>query len=177
MATRYANKQEAEEAAHKLSHQPWMPLCSWKVIERDNGTAYVHGTMDPSIPEGEDRDRLDSLRHYLGGQFRVGSVGTPRSWHGRYGKAEVCVLMPWRDSPSPAAPRQRSRPQPPEMVPCREPELLEENVRLRKVIAHLMTNPLNQREATYWTSDIDGQTSTVEIVDESGDQTTIRITE
>ncbi|MEW2187746.1 hypothetical protein AB0900_31145 [Streptomyces cellulosae] len=40
-----------------------------------------------------------------------------------------------------------------------------ENERLRQVIAHLMTNPLNQREATYWTSDIDGQTATVEILD------------
>ncbi|WP_345633776.1 hypothetical protein [Streptomyces lacrimifluminis] len=49
--------------------------------------------------------------------------------------------------------------------------------RLRQVIAHLMTNPLNQREATYWTSDIDGQTGTVEIVAEPGDRTTIRITE
>lgn len=52
-----------------------------------------------------------------------------------------------------------------------------ESSRLRQVIAHLMTNPLNQREVTYWTSDIDGQTGTVEITDGPDDQTTIRITE
>lgn len=40
-----------------------------------------------------------------------------------------------------------------------------EVTRLRQVIAHLMTNPLDQRQATYWTSDIDGQLGTVEIVD------------
>jgi hypothetical protein len=61
------------------------------------------------------------------------------------------------------------------MVPCREAELLEENSRLRRVIAHLMTNPLDQHEATYWTRDIDGQTGTVEIADGPDDQTTIRI--
>lgn len=177
MATRYANKQEAEEAAHTLSHQPWMPLCSWKVIEREDGTAYVHGTMDASIPEGEDRAQLDALRHYLGGQFRAATAGSPRSWHGRYGKAEICVLMPWRTQSGTAAPRQRSRPEPPEMAPCREAELLEENTRLRQVIAHLMTNPLGQREATYWTSDIDGQTGAVELIDGPDDQTTIRITD
>ncbi|MGX1632742.1 hypothetical protein ACWGUL_01590 [Streptomyces albidoflavus] len=50
-----------------------------------------------------------------------------------------------------------------------------EVTRLRQIISHLMTNPLDQREATYWTSDIDGQTGIVEIVDEGDDRTIIRI--
>lgn len=52
-----------------------------------------------------------------------------------------------------------------------------ENSRLRQVIAHLMTNPLGQREAVYYTSDIDGQTGRVDITDGPDDRTTIRITE
>ena len=48
-------------------------------------------------------------------------------------------------------------------------------MRLHKIIAHLMTNPLDQREATNMTSDIDGQTGIVEIVDEGDDRTIIRI--
>ncbi|RZF02928.1 hypothetical protein [Streptomyces albidoflavus] len=47
--------------------------------------------------------------------------------------------------------------------------------RLRQIISHLMTNPLDQREATYLTSDIDAQTGIVEILDGANDQTTIRI--
>ncbi|MGW7505961.1 hypothetical protein ACWGIR_31175 [Streptomyces albidoflavus] len=47
--------------------------------------------------------------------------------------------------------------------------------RLRQIISHLMTNPLDQWEATYLTSDIDGQTGIVEILDGANDQTTIRI--
>jgi signal transduction histidine kinase len=50
-----------------------------------------------------------------------------------------------------------------------------EVARLRQVIAHLMTNPLNQSEATYWTSDITGQTGRVEITHGPNGQTTIRI--
>lgn len=52
-----------------------------------------------------------------------------------------------------------------------------ENARLRKVIAHLMTNPLDTREHRCHTSDIDAQTGHVEITDEPGDHTTIRITD
>jgi hypothetical protein len=135
VATRYATKQEAEEAAHTLSHQPWMPSCSWKVIERQDGSAYVHGSMDPGIPEGEDREQLDALRHYLGGQFRAATASGPRSWHGRYGKAEICVMMPWRTRSRSSVSSQRNRSKPPEMVPCREAELREENARLRKALA------------------------------------------
>ena len=124
MTTRYANKQEAEEAAHTLSHQPWMPDCTWKVIERDDGSAYVHGTMDAGIPEGEDREQLDSLRHYLGGRFRAATAGGPRSWHGRYGKTEVCIMMPWRARSTASDASARRALEPPEIVPCREPELL-----------------------------------------------------
>jgi len=51
----------------------------------------------------------------------------------------------------------------------------DENSRLRKVIAHLMTNPLNALEHRCHTSDIDDQTGHVEITDEPGDRTTIRI--
>jgi hypothetical protein len=56
-------------------------------------------------------------------------------------------------------------------------ELEAENVRLRKVIAHLMTNPLDTRQHTCCTSDIDYQTGQVEITDGPDDRTTIRITE
>jgi hypothetical protein len=60
-------------------------------------------------------------------------------------------------------------------------EQRKENARLRKVIAHLMTNPLDQREATYWTDDIDSQTGAVEIADGTDHAghpvTTIRITD
>lgn len=100
MARRPANKAEAKEAAHTLSHQPWMPRCEWRIIERTDGSAYVRGYMAFSIPDGEDRRQLDRLTHYLGGRFRVGSVGTPRSWHGRYCKAEVCIFMPDRPASS-----------------------------------------------------------------------------
>jgi hypothetical protein len=181
MATQYANQKEAEQAAHTLSHQPWMPRCRWHVVTREDGTAYVRAYMDLAIPEGEDRDQLDALKHYLGGRFRAATPGHPRSWHGRYGKTEVCVSMPER-KPSDPSRRQRSpRLDPPPMAPCRESELLAENARLRQVIAHLMTNPLGQREAVYYTSDIDGQTGHVDITDvpdSSGDgRTIIRITD
>jgi hypothetical protein len=119
MARRPANKAEAEEAAHTLSHQPWMPRCEWRIIERTDGSAYVRGYMALSIPDGEDRRQLDRLTHYLGGRFRVGSVGHPRSWHGRYGKAEVCISMPDRPASSQVAPApQARRPTPPPMQPC-----------------------------------------------------------
>lgn len=124
MGRREATPQEAHEAAHTLSHQPWVPPCQWRVIERDDGTAYVHGTMDDSVPPGEDREALDRLKHYLGGSFRAATAGHARSWHGRYGVAAVCVLAPYR----PAATREqtpRLKPQPPAMQPCREVELLE----------------------------------------------------
>lgn len=56
-----------------------------------------------------------------------------------------------------------------------------ENARLRQVIAHLMTNPLDTRAHVCWTSDIDGQTGHVDITDApdaGGDgRTIIRITE
>jgi hypothetical protein len=137
--------------------------------------------MDPSIPEGEDRNQLDGLKHHLGGRFRVGDGVNPRTWHGRYGKAEVCISMPERERGNPAPRQRQPRPTPPPMVPCREVALLAENARLRKVIAHLMTNPLDQREAIYWTDDIDSQTGTVEITDGTDHAghpvTTIRITD
>lgn len=56
-------------------------------------------------------------------------------------------------------------------------DLQAENDRLRKVIAHLMTNPLGTREVTHHTSDIDAQTGRVDIIDHDNDRTTIRITE
>lgn len=56
-----------------------------------------------------------------------------------------------------------------------------ESTRLRQVIAHLMTNPLDTREHACWTSDIDSQTGHVDITDvpdAGGDgRTIIRITE
>lgn len=58
-----------------------------------------------------------------------------------------------------------------------ESPLRAENERLRKVIAHLMTNPLDAREHACHTSDIDAQTGHVEITDEPGNRTTIRIAE
>lgn len=54
-------------------------------------------------------------------------------------------------------------------------ELRVENARLRKVIAHLMTNPLDQWTATYMTEDIDDQTAQVEITDHDDGRTTIRV--
>lgn len=50
-----------------------------------------------------------------------------------------------------------------------------ENGRLRKIIAHLMTNPLDTREHTCHTSDIDEQAGRVEITEDADDRTTIRV--
>ncbi|MER7487936.1 hypothetical protein ABTY20_18915 [Streptomyces sp. NPDC126497] len=82
--------------------------------------------MDDSVPPGEDRAALDRLKHYLGGSFRAERISMSRSWHGRYGRTEVCVLAPYRRAtePAPAPQPARRKPQPPPITPCREAELL-----------------------------------------------------
>lgn len=125
MGRRDATEAEARETAHTLSHQPWVPPCTWRVIVRDDGSAYVHGTMDDSVPPGEDREALDLLKHRLGGSFRAATAGHARSWHGKYGRTSVCVSAPYRKATRPAHQPLRRTQTPPPLTPCREAELLE----------------------------------------------------
>lgn len=142
MAKREATKQEAEEAAHVLSHQAWMPTCThWIVIERTDGTVYVRGHMDPDVPDEIGRARLDALPHYLSGRMMAETIGHPRAWYGRYGRVQVMVSMPDRPDTTRVSRERRTRVEPPAPDPCPAVDLAD------RVRSWAMSADLSQADA------------------------------
>ncbi|MGW5817265.1 hypothetical protein [Streptomyces noursei] len=107
MTRRLPTLADAQEAAHALSHQPWMPPCSWEVIERTDGSAYVRAEMHPDIPHDEGLEFAETLRRRLGGSC---AGWKPRAWCGKWGHISVTVVVPQRADTATAveAPRPRT---------------------------------------------------------------------